>query len=171
MAYRQSDSQRRNDTVRFDLMEKIGVLSVKENGWSREVNIVSWNNGAAKVDIREWDPDHKRMTKGVTLFEDEAETLTKLLAKRYGISLKGGGPADRFIARAESDHFGADRSGGSSFEAEAGASADEAAEDAAVQHDGFGAATAAEAAAADLSTSAASPAGEACAEESSLYMN
>lgn len=151
MAYRQSDTQRRNDVVRFDLMEKIGVLSVKENGWSREVNIVSWNNGAAKVDIREWDPDHKRMTKGVTLFEDEAETLTKLLAKRYGIRT--------------------DRSPGPSFEASAGASAGEAAEEAAVQNDGFEAAPAAEAAAADLSQAAAAPAEEACAEESSLYMN
>lgn len=87
MAYRQNDSQRRNDTVRFDLLERIGVLSKKDNGWTREVNIVSWNNGAAKVDIREWDPDHKRMTKGVTLFEEEAETLTKYLARRYGLRL------------------------------------------------------------------------------------
>ena len=87
MAYRQNDSQSRNDRVRFDLMEHIGVLSMKDNGWTREVNIVSWNGGAAKVDIREWDPEHKRMTKGVTLFEDEAETLTKVLARRYGLRL------------------------------------------------------------------------------------
>ena len=65
MAYRQNDSQRRNGSVRFDLMEHIGVLSMKDNGWTREVNIVSWNDGEAKVDIREWDPEHKRMTKGV----------------------------------------------------------------------------------------------------------
>ncbi len=85
MAYRQNNSQGRNDQVRFDLMERIGVLSRKENGWTREVNIVSWNDGPGKVDIREWDPDHKRMTRGVTLFEDEAEKLTKVLARRYGL--------------------------------------------------------------------------------------
>ena len=86
MAYTQNNSQGRNDRVRFDLMERIGVLSKKDNGWTREVNIVAWNDGPGKVDIREWDPDHKRMTKGVTLFEEEAETLTKILARRYGLT-------------------------------------------------------------------------------------
>ena len=85
MAYRQNNSQGRNDRIRFDLMERIGVLSRKDNGWTREVNIVAWNDGPGKVDIREWDPDHKRMTRGVTLFEEEAEKLTKVLAKRYGL--------------------------------------------------------------------------------------
>ena len=103
MAYRQNDSQSRNDRVRFDLMEHIGVLSMKDNGWTREVNIVSWNGGAAKVDIREWDPDHKRMTKGVTLFEDEAETLTKVLARRYGLRLTDREPSGRTFFREESD--------------------------------------------------------------------
>ena len=87
MAYRQNDSQSRNDRVRYDLMERIGVLSRKDNGWTREVNIVAWNDNPGKVDIREWDPDHKRMTRGVTLFEDEAERLTKVLARRYGFRL------------------------------------------------------------------------------------
>jgi len=85
MAYRQNNSQGRNDRIRFDLMERIGVLSRKDNGWTREVNIVAWNDGPGKVDIREWDPDHKRMTRGVTLFEEEAEKLTKVLARRYGL--------------------------------------------------------------------------------------
>jgi hypothetical protein len=98
MAYRQNDSQRRSDVVRFNLLEHIGVLSRKDNGWTREVNIVSWNDGAAKVDIREWDPDHKRMTKGVTLFEEEAETLAKVLARRYGLRL-----ADREFSRKEGE--------------------------------------------------------------------
>ena len=91
MAYRQNNSQGRNDRVRFDLMERIGVLSRKDSGWTREVNIVAWNDGPGKVDIREWDPEHKRMTKGITLFEEEAERLVKVLARRYGLSFAGGG--------------------------------------------------------------------------------
>ena len=94
MAYTQNNSQVRNDRVRFDLMERIGVLSRKDNGWTREVNIVAWNDGPGKVDIREWDPDHKRMTKGVTLFEDEAERLTEVLARRYGLIYPAGVSAD-----------------------------------------------------------------------------
>ena len=97
MAYTQNNSQGRNDRVRFDLIERIGVLSRKDNGWSREVNIVSWNDGAAKVDIREWDPDHRRMTKGVTLFEEEAERLTKVLARRYGLVFRQDAPEQRFF--------------------------------------------------------------------------
>ena len=85
MAYNQNYSQGSNDKVRFDLMEHIGVLAKKDNGWTKEVNIVAWNGGKAKVDIREWDPDHARMTKGITLFEEEAETLVKALARRYGL--------------------------------------------------------------------------------------
>lgn len=98
MAYRQNNSQGRNDRVRFDLMERIGVLSSKDNGWTREVNIVAWNDGPGKVDIREWDPDHKRMTRGVTLFEDEAEKLTKVLARRYGLIYQGSEQKDRSVA-------------------------------------------------------------------------
>ena len=93
MAYTQNNSQVRNDRVRFDLMERIGVLSRKDNGWTREGNIVAWNDGPGKVDIREWDPDHKRMTKGVTLFEEEAERLTEVLARRYGLIYPAGASA------------------------------------------------------------------------------
>lgn len=135
MAYRQNNSQGRNDRVRFDLMERIGVLSRKDNGWTREVNIVAWNDGPGKVDIREWDPDHKRMTRGVTLFEDEAERLTKVLARRYGMfhSERSFGE----LTAAPKDMMYAEP---------AGFSAGEAAEEAAGQDEASGAAPAAAAA-------------------------
>lgn len=101
MAYRENGPQRRRDEVHYDLKEKIGVLSTKDNGWSREVNIVSWNGGTAKVDIREWDPEHVRMSKGVTLFEEEAEKLAAVLAKRYGIVLGESGHMQRDHAASE----------------------------------------------------------------------
>ncbi len=124
MAYRQNNSQGRNDRVRFDLMERIGVLSRKDTGWTREVNIVSWNDGPGKVDIREWDPEHKRMTKGITLFEEEAERLVKVLARRYGLSFSGGGQntgrsfgertaapgGRRYIVEKDEDTWGSERS-------------------------------------------------------------
>lgn len=110
MAYNQNTSQRNNnDEVYFDLMEHIGVLTNKENGWTKEVNIVAWNGGKPKVDIRDWDPDHLRMTKGITLFEEEAEKLTKALARRYGLRYTGTGPAKTFIRvehTDQADHAG-----------------------------------------------------------------
>jgi hypothetical protein len=102
MAYRQNNSQGRNDRVRFDLMERIGVLGTKDNGWTKEVNIVAWNGGKAKVDIRDWDPAHQRMTKGITLFEEEAENLVRALAYRYGFRFASDTPAATMSAAAAS---------------------------------------------------------------------
>ena len=53
---------------------------------TKEANIVAWNGGVPKLDIREWDPEHERMSKGITLMEAEAEALAKVLAARYSIS-------------------------------------------------------------------------------------
>ena len=86
MANNNSNNQQRNgDEVRFEIKERIGVLGSKENGWTKEVNIVAWNGAGGKVDVREWDPDHKRMSRGITLFEEEAEKLARALAVRYNI--------------------------------------------------------------------------------------
>ena len=145
MAYRQNNSQGRNDQIRFDLLERIGVLSRKDNGWTREVNIVAWNDGPGKVDIRDWDSDHKRMTRGITLFEDEAENLTKVLARRYGLSFPGNRHGGEYTsARSFGELTGSPRE--KSYEEPAGASAGEAAEAAAGQGDIIEAAPAASAA-------------------------
>ena len=46
--------------IKIDIKKKLGCLSTRKSGWSKEVNIVSWNEGLAKYDIREWSPDHRR---------------------------------------------------------------------------------------------------------------
>ena len=90
MAY--SNERRRGDRkVTFDLMENLVVFGRrKDSDWTKEANIVAWNGGDPKLDIREWDPDHERMSKGITLFEDEAERLAKALCSRYGLGKAGG---------------------------------------------------------------------------------
>lgn len=64
---------------KFEIVEKIGVLGEKENGWTKELNLVSYNNFPAKYDIREWDPDHQKMSKGITLSKEELLQLKELL--------------------------------------------------------------------------------------------
>lgn len=64
---------------KFEIVEKIGVLGEKENGWTKELNLVSYNNFPAKYDIREWDPDHQKMSKGITLSKEELLKLKELL--------------------------------------------------------------------------------------------
>lgn len=65
---------------KFEIVEKIGVLGEKENGWTKELNLVAYNNFPAKYDIREWDPDHQKMSKGITLSKEELLSLKELLA-------------------------------------------------------------------------------------------
>ena len=69
--------------IRFEIVERIDVLERHENGWSREINVVSWNGGEPKLDIREWSRDHERMTRGITLSEEQGRKLSDALNKRY----------------------------------------------------------------------------------------
>lgn len=64
--------------VTFEIREHLGVITRFESGWNRELNIISWNGGPAKYDLRDWDEYHERMRKGLTLFEDEMRKLVGL---------------------------------------------------------------------------------------------
>ena len=65
--------------VTFEIMEEIGIISTQDTGWTREINLVRWNGGAAKYDIRDWGPEHKKMGKGITLSAEDAKALKALL--------------------------------------------------------------------------------------------
>ena len=72
--------------IKFEITKQIGVLSESSKGWTKELNMVSWNGRDAKFDIREWSPDHEKMGKGVTLTRDEAKLLSKLITQEVGES-------------------------------------------------------------------------------------
>lgn len=63
-----------NNEVTFDIVERIAVLSKNEN-WSKEFNIVSWNGASPKYDLRSWSEDHQKMTRGITIAPEEMETI------------------------------------------------------------------------------------------------
>lgn len=65
--------------IKFEVTKELGVLSEGSKGWQKEINLVSWNDRKAKLDIRDWGPDHERMGKGVTLNKIEAIKLKELL--------------------------------------------------------------------------------------------
>ena len=65
--------------LKFEITERIGVLSENAKGWTKELNKVSWNEREPKYDLREWNPDHSRMGKGITLTDEEVETLKAIL--------------------------------------------------------------------------------------------
>jgi hypothetical protein len=65
--------------IDFDIVKHFGVISSEKNGWKKELNLVSWNNRAPKLDVRDWAPGHEKMGKGVTLSQEEAAALAELL--------------------------------------------------------------------------------------------
>ena len=65
--------------IKYEIKENIGVLSEGSKGWTKELNLISWNGREAKFDIREWDPEHMKMGKGVTLSKEELKKLKDLL--------------------------------------------------------------------------------------------
>ncbi len=65
--------------LKFEITKTLGVLSENARGWTKELNMVSWNEREPKYDLREWNPDHTRMGKGITLTEEEVETLRAIL--------------------------------------------------------------------------------------------
>lgn len=67
--------------IDFEIKETIGTLSESAKGWTKELNLISWNGREPKYDLRDWSPDHKKMGKGVTLSDDEIRTLKELLNK------------------------------------------------------------------------------------------
>ncbi|EUJ21467.1 YdbC family protein [Listeria aquatica] len=66
-------------SIDYEIVEKLGVLSTNARGWSKELNRISWNGRDPKLDIRDWSEDHEKMGKGITLTDEEAEQLKKLL--------------------------------------------------------------------------------------------
>lgn len=67
--------------IEYEILETIGVLSTNAKGWQKELNLISWNGRPAKFDLRDWAPNHEKMGKGITLTNEEADALKKLLAE------------------------------------------------------------------------------------------
>ena len=67
--------------IKYEIKEELGVLSESVKGWTKELNLISWNDGVPKYDLRDWAPNHEKMGKGITLSADEVQELYKLLGK------------------------------------------------------------------------------------------
>jgi len=64
---------------KFEITKHIGILSESAKGWTKELNLVSWNDREPKFDIREWDETHEKMGKGVTISLEEMDRLKEML--------------------------------------------------------------------------------------------
>ena len=71
-----------NGGISFEIVERLGVLAAYQTGWRKEINLVSWNGGVPTYDIRDWAPDHDRMSRGITLHEKEMRLLVDSVRNR-----------------------------------------------------------------------------------------
>ena len=67
--------------IKFQIEKEMGKISESSKGWTKELNLISWNGKEAKYDLRDWAPEHEKMGKGVTLSLDELKALKELLNK------------------------------------------------------------------------------------------
>ncbi len=65
--------------IKYEIKETLGILSENNKGWSKEINLISWNDREAKFDVRDWSPEHEKMGKGVTLSKEELIKLKEIL--------------------------------------------------------------------------------------------
>ena len=65
--------------IKYEITQSIACLSEEKNGWTKELNLVSWYGNTPKYDIRSWCADHSKMGKGITLTKEELVQLASVL--------------------------------------------------------------------------------------------
>lgn len=66
---------------KYEIVETVAVLSESAKGWTKELNLVSWNGRQPKYDLRDWAPEHEKMGKGITLSKEDLKELKNILNK------------------------------------------------------------------------------------------
>ena len=46
--------------IKFEIKETVGVIAESAKGWTKELNLISWNGKEAKYDLRDWGPEHEK---------------------------------------------------------------------------------------------------------------
>ena len=67
--------------IQYEIVKEIAVLSTGDSGYTKEINLISWNGKEPKYDIRSLSPNREKCGKGITLNADEAAALLKALQK------------------------------------------------------------------------------------------
>ena len=63
--------------IQYEIVKEIAVLSASDRGYTKEINLISWNGKEPKYDVRSFSPNREKCGKGITLNADEAAALLK----------------------------------------------------------------------------------------------
>ena len=66
---------------KYVIYRHIGKLSNSNNGWIKELNLISWNDREPVYDIRTWNENHTRYWKGITITSKQMFRLKDLLSE------------------------------------------------------------------------------------------
>lgn len=69
--------------IQYEIVKEIAVLSTSDSGYTKEINLISWNGKEPKYDIRSFSPNREKCGKGITLTETEAKGLLKALQTHF----------------------------------------------------------------------------------------
>lgn len=81
MAIRKNNAKA-NDGIKCEVIEKCGIISEGNNGWTTELRFVAWNGGEGKYDIRSWKENEdgtEKCGKGITLTGEQLEKLGEII--------------------------------------------------------------------------------------------
>ena len=67
--------------IQCEIVKEIAVLSASNSGYTKEINLISWNGKEPKYDIRSFSPNREKCGKGITLTEKEVGNLLAALKK------------------------------------------------------------------------------------------
>ena len=62
----------------YKIIRNITTISQRGN-WALELNLISWDGRPATFDLRKWNDDHTKMSKGISLTRDEVKARGKCL--------------------------------------------------------------------------------------------
>lgn len=68
---------------KYTIYKHIGNLSQRNNGWTKELNFISWDNREPVYDIRTWNEEHTAYGEGVTITASQMEVLKKMIATTF----------------------------------------------------------------------------------------
>lgn len=67
------------EEFKFNVLDDLGTIEEPPSGYDTRVKIISWNDGPPKLDIRKWNKNNDKMSKGISISLDAAILLKELL--------------------------------------------------------------------------------------------
>lgn len=66
--------------IKYEILETLVKLPEKKD-YHPEINLIKWGSNDPKYDLRRWNDDRTKMTKGITMTKEELLALMDELSK------------------------------------------------------------------------------------------